>query len=151
MTRGVSSNRLVTVRGEYRTDLTTELWAVPPGSTFPVTPSTAQEDSPFGKFDEGFADYGIWEGKQQLSTYDLCPLKAVYFGAFARQLRAEPKSIGRLIVHLERGRPQNRARIMARLLRREMVTEQGISSDRILIVYGKPRRMPMVELWIQPR
>jgi len=150
MVRGISTDRLVTVRGEYRTDLTTELWVVPRGSTLPVTPSTAQQDSPFGKFDEGFADYGIWEGKQLLSTYDLCPLKAVYFGAFARQLRSEPKSIGRLIIHLERGKRQSRARVMARLLRREMVREQGISSDRIQIVYGPPRKIPMVELWIQP-
>jgi hypothetical protein len=40
---------------------------------------------------------------------------------------------------------------MAHLLRKEMVTEQGIPSDRIQIIYGKPRPMPMVELWIQPR
>ena len=58
--------------------------------------------------------------------------------------------MGRLIIHLEYGKPSGRARIMAYLLRREMVTEQGISSDRIRIVYGKPRKMPMVELWVQP-
>ena len=151
MVRGISTDRLVTVRGDYRTELTTELWVVPPGSTLPVTPSPARKDSRFGKFDEGFADYSTSEGKQQLWTYDLCPLKAVYFGAFARQLRSEPKSIGRLIIHLERGKRVNRARVMAHLLRREMVTEQGVSSDRILIVYGKPRKIPTVELWIQRR
>jgi hypothetical protein len=37
---------------------------------------------------------------------------------------------------------------MAYLLRREMVTEQGIPSNRIRIVYGEPRKLPSVELWI---
>ena len=151
MTRGISWNRIVTVRGEYRADLTTELWLVPPGSTLPVTTSPAQKESPFGKFDEGFADYTTSGNKQLLWTYDLCPLRAVYFGAFARQLRSEPKSIGRLIIHLEYGKRPNRARVMAHLLRREMVTDQAISPDRIRIVHGKPRKIPTVELWIQPR
>lgn len=150
MVRGISSNRIVSVRGQYRPELTTEFWVVPRSEKPPVTASV-EEDPRFGKFDEGFADYSTSSGKQQLWTYDLCGLKALYFHAFAGQLRADPKSIGRLIIHLESGKPPGRAHIMAHLLRKEMVTEQGISSDRIRIVYGKPRKMPMVELWVQPQ
>jgi hypothetical protein len=149
LVQNVPADHIVTVRGEYRSELTTELWVVPRGSTSPVTPST-QEDPMFGKFDEDYADYSTSAGKQDLWTYDLCPLGAVYFGAFARRLRSNPKSIGRLIVHIESGKRPGRARIMAYLLRREMAKEQGIASDRIKIVYGKPRKLPTVELWIEP-
>jgi hypothetical protein len=89
MVRGIPADHIVVIRGEYQAELTNELWVVPRGSTPPATPST-QEESPFGKFDEGFADYWTSGGKQELWTYDLCALKAVYFTAFARQLRAEP-------------------------------------------------------------
>ena len=147
MVRGIPADHLITIRGEYRSDLTTEFWMGPRNAPPPVTTSAAGE-STFGKFDEGFADYGTWEGKPALWTYDLCPLRAVYFGAFARQLRSQPGSIGRLIVHLEHGKRSSRASIMAQLLRTEMVKAQGIDSNRIVVVYGARRRIPAVELWI---
>jgi hypothetical protein len=150
MVGGISVERLRTVLGEYRSSLTTELWIGPRGASLPITGSADRKNLPIGKFDEGFADYLTYQGRQELWTYDLCPLAAVYFEAFAGQLRSEPKSIGRLIIHLEYGKRSSRARMMAHLLRTEMVTRQRIDSHRIVIVYGERRKIPMVELWIMP-
>ena len=150
MVRGISVERLRTLRGEYRGNLTTELWIVPSGASLPIRESSDGMHLPFGKFDEGFADYSTYQGKQALWTYDLCPLAAIYFDAFASQLRSKPNSTGRLIIHLEYGKPPSRAGTMAHLLRTEMVTSQHINSQRIVIVYGERRKIPMVELWITP-
>ena len=150
MVRGISVERLRTVRAEYRSSLMTELWIVPKGASLPVSESSDSMQLPFGKFDEGFADYSTYQGKPALWTYDLCPLAAIYFDAFASQLRSKPNSTGRLIIHLEYGKPASRSGTMAHLLRTEMVTKQRINSQRIVIMYGERRKIPMVELWITP-
>jgi hypothetical protein len=152
MTRGIPRNRLNAMWGEYRDGLTTELWTVPRGSSPPVASRPPALDNTRSlKFDEGFADYTIYKGEQSLWTYDLCALGAVYFTAFARQLQSEPNSIGRIIIHLEYGKRSSRARIMAYLLRTEMVKNQRTDSRRIVIVSGARRKSPMVELWIVPK
>jgi hypothetical protein len=149
--RGIPADHLVSLRGEYRDNLTTELWIAPAAASLPITPASTEHDSvTLRKFDEGFADYSTYQGKPKLRTYDLCPLGAVHFGAFAQHLRSEPKSKGRVIIHLEYGKRWSRARMMAYLLRTEMVVYQRIDSHRIVIVYGTRRKIPMAELWIVP-
>jgi hypothetical protein len=149
MTRGIPRNRLNTMWGEYRDRLTTELWTAPRGSSPPVVSGAQSLDNTRSlKFDEGFADYSTYKGEQSLWTYDLCGLGAVYFTAFARQLQSEQHSIGRIIIHPEYGKRTSRARIMAYLLRTEMVKNQHTDSRRIVIVNGTRRKIPMVELWL---
>lgn len=151
MTRGISPERLTTLSGEFRDRLTTELWLAPKGVTLPAaTAPIKTKNHRAWKFDEGFADYSIYEGKPQLWTYDLCGLGAIYFRAFGEQLRAEPHSRGHLIIHIEYGKRSSRARTMAKLLRNEMVKENKVQSHRILIRYGGRRRIPSVELWVVP-
>ena len=151
MTRGISSDRLTTLRGEYREVLTTELWLASAKASLPITAAPKDGVSRGQrKFDEGFADYSTNQGKQELqTTYDLCPLGAVDFQAFAEQVRAEPASKGIIIIHLETGKSSSRARTMTRLLRDKMVKESGVNADRILIRNGPRRSVPSVELWIR--
>lgn len=148
-TSGIASDRLTVVRGEDRKALTTELWLVPKDAPPPVE-SVAADVQPRGtrKFDEGFADYMTANGKQELWTYDLCPLGAVYIEAFAGQLRREPEARGQIIVHAEQGKSAVKPRVMAKLLRIEMVKNQGIDNRRIIIRTGRPLKVPSVELWI---
>ena len=149
MTSGIPSERITVLRGEYRDALTTELWLVPKDGPPPVK-AVAADAQPQGtrKFDEGFADYVTTDGKQSLWTYDLCPLGAVDLKGFAEQLRSEPGSRGRIVIHSERGKSSARARVMARLLRSEMKQEHGIDSRRIVISTGGRSTTPSVELWI---
>jgi len=152
LTRGVASERLTTLRGEYRDTLTTELWIASKNASLPLArPAPEANNDHARKFDEGFADYSAHEGRRELWTYDLCGLGAVYFRAFADQLRAEPNSRGLIIIHLEYNKPAGRARTMARLLRDQMVKENGVETGRLVIRPGRRRRVPGVELWIVPR
>jgi hypothetical protein len=69
-------------------------------------------------------------------------LGAVYFKAFADELRSEPEARGQIIIHPEFGKSFGRSRVMARLLRNEMVKEHGIDTRRIVIRAGGPRKIP---------
>jgi hypothetical protein len=148
-TRGISPERLATVSGGYRDNLTTEFWIASKDNPIPVTNTAIEENTRASrKFDEGFADYSMYEGKPLLWTSDLCGLGAIYLRAYAKQLRSEPKSKGYIIVYTEHGKRFSRWRVMARLLRDEMVKEHKIDVNRIVTVYGGRREIPEAELWI---
>jgi hypothetical protein len=150
-TRNIPRERLVTLRGEYRDNLTTELWIGPAAASLPITPASTEHDSvTLRKFDEDFADIVTDQGKPFLRTYELCVLGALNFGGFAEYLRSEPKSKGRIIIHPEYGKRWSSARKLAYMIRTRMVVYGRIDSHRIVIVYGTRRKFSMVELWIVP-
>jgi hypothetical protein len=157
--RGILPERLTTLTG-YGDRLTTELWIAPKNASLPVKAIDIEWGNKHTarKFDEGFADYYVSEGKLNLWTSDLCGLFGeIYLSAYAEQLRLEPNSIGHIIVYTGTGKYAGtgkrsyRVRVMIKLLRERMVKEHKIEGKRIAIVYGGRREIPEAELWIVPK
>jgi hypothetical protein len=157
--RGIPSERLTTLTG-YGNQLTSELWIAPKNASLPIkaTAITWGNNLAARKFDEGFADYYVSEGKLNLWTSDLCGLFGeIYLKAFAEQLRTEPNLLGHIVIYTGTGKyagigkRSHRVRVMARLLRDRMVKELKIEAKRIAIVYGGRRKIPEAELWIVPK
>ncbi len=157
--RGIPPERLesLTINGDR---LTTEFWIAPNNASLPITATAIEWGNNLAarKFDEGFADFYVSEGKLNLWTSDLCSLLGeIYLEAYAEQLRMEPNSIGRILIYTGSGKyagtgkRSRRVRIMARLLRDRMVKEHKIEAKRIAIIYGGRREIPEVELWIVPK
>lgn len=157
--RGIPPERLTTLTG-YGDRLTTEFWIALKNASLPVKATGIEwgNNRAARKFDEGFADYYVSEGKLNLWTSDLCGLFGeIYLQAYAEQLRMEPHSIGHIIIYTGTakyagtGKRSYRVRTMAKLLRERMVKEHKIEAKRIAIVYGGGREIPEAELWIVPK
>jgi hypothetical protein len=157
--RGVPAERLTTLTS-YGDHLSTEFWIAPKNAPLPVKATAIEWGNNLAarKFDEGFADFNVFEGKPNLWTSDLCGLLGeIYLEAYAERLRTEPNSIGHIIIYTGTGRYAGpgrrsyRVRIVTRLLRDRMMKEHKIESNRIVIVYGGRRQIPEAELWVVPK
>lgn len=151
--RGIEPGRIFSVAGGERERMSIEVWVVPAGATPPVPdpPYTEEVWRPAArfKFDEGFADYVVYDGKPQLWTRDMdCITDGIDPRGFGRALKARPGSRGHVIVYNECGKSRRRAAVVGRLVRREIATEQG--AGRITAVHGGCRDVASVELWVVP-
>jgi len=149
-TRGVSSERVVTVDGGIAGCLTQELWVVLSGGA-PQPRSDAYFDSYQAsayKFDEH--SYSSPKAPEGMGYWREPPEELLaYLEAFALELRKNPKSHGFLIAYrsVKRDSPAI-ARAMLRHERNFLVKEFGIKASRITTIDGGTREWPRVELWI---
>jgi hypothetical protein len=158
--REFSTDRIVTVDGGPATNLTQELWVVPPGQT-----PTVREDAysivvpdltSSRKFDEYYyftkGETGE-EGPDEPGAGDEYPGGSLK--AFAMALATEPHATAYVIVYPEyqRGVALDRPGTAQRMMKgtfAELSKEYGLSASRIRLVDGGYRRQRSVELWIVP-
>lgn len=153
--RGIAPERIINVMGGKRERITIEVWAVPAGAMPPV-PNPLHLEKGKGppmpvKFDEGFADYLVSDGKTHLWTRDMdCITDGIDLRSFSRTLEAEPSVRGHVLVYNECGKRRARADVVGRLVMREVAKEKSVSRDRLRTVYGGCRDVASVELWLLP-
>jgi len=149
-TRGIASERVVTVDGGIAECLTQELWVVSPGGA-PKPRSDAYFDTyqPSAyKFDEHsyssskeVAEISYWRGAPE---YMLGSLEA-----FAQELQKNPTSTGYLIAY--RSSAGDRPSVAKTMLRKErnfLLQEFGLKPSRIKTIDGGYRDGRTMELWI---
>ncbi|MBC8032023.1 MAG: hypothetical protein H7Z16_18210 [Pyrinomonadaceae bacterium] len=149
-TRGISSERVITVDGGIAACLTQELWVVSPGGA-PKPRSDAYFDSyqPSAyKFDEHH--YSSPREPDGMIYWREPPAEMLaYLEAFAQELRKNPKSHGYLIAY--KSATRDRASVTQTMLRKErefLVREFGIKASRIKTIDGGSREWRTMELWI---
>lgn len=149
-TRGVSSERVVTVDGGIAGCLTQELWIVSPGGAPKPRPDAyfdTYQPSAY-KFDEH--PYSSPNGPDGISYWREPPDELLaYLEAFALELRKNPKSQGYLIAYrsVDRDRPAV-AQAMLRTERNFLLKEFGIKPTQVKTVDGGTREWRTMELWI---
>jgi hypothetical protein len=149
-TRGISSERVVTVDGGIAECLTQELWVVlPGGAPKPRTDAYFDSYQPSAyKFDEHsysspkeVPEVTYWRGAPE---YMLGTLEA-----FAQELQKNPKAYGYLIAYKSAtGDRAGDSKTMLRTERNFLVQEFGIKPSRIKTIDGGSRRWRTMELWI---
>jgi hypothetical protein len=153
--RGIDADRIVTINGGEREEMSVETWIVPAGASAPEAtpvPRVKAADSLIPvKYDEGWADLFPIEGRMGITDNTDCPLRNLSLKDFADALRAEPDRRGFLIVYTQFGKGAQRAKRVATIARKEMVKDHGIEAGRIKIIYGGQREYPAMELWLVPK
>jgi hypothetical protein len=149
-TRGISSERVVTVDGGIASCLTQELWIVSPGGAPKPRPDAyldSYQPSAY-KFDEHH--YNPPREPEGMNYWREPPDELLaYLEAFAQELRKNPKSYGYLIAYKSAAR--DRASVTQTMLRKErnfLVKEFGIKASRIKTIDGGSREWRTMELWI---
>jgi hypothetical protein len=142
--------------GGKRERMMIEVWVVPVGATPPVPDPPYREETKTlagqVKFDEGFADYSVYEGKAHLWTRDMeCITDGVDLRSFKQAIEAEPGARGHVIVYNECGKSKRRAGVVGRLVRQEMAKAESGGESRVRTVYGGCRDVASVELWVVSR
>lgn len=149
--RGISSDRIVTVDGGVAGCLSQELWIVPAGGAPPTPRADAYLDSyrpPAYKFDEHH--YSLGNDMDGNIYWSQAPEDLLsYLEAFADELRKHPKSTGYLVAYPSYNR--DRPSVAQTMLRRErdfLIKKLGIKPSQIKTVVGGLREWRTMELWI---
>ncbi len=151
-TRGLASERIMTVDGGVASCLTQELWVVPLGAT--PQPRADAYTASFAyaayKFDEHY--YARKSDPVEIGYWSLAPdnLNA-YLEAFALALQKEPRAAAYLVAYTSA--ESDRTSFAGEMLRRErdfLIKHYGLEPSRIKTVNGGRRKWRIMELWIVP-
>jgi hypothetical protein len=168
--RGIDANRVVTVDGGIREEVSVEIWLVPTGTT-PPSPTPTLPTEPINpratrKFDE--VSYYIPAEDADTHWSGYVEDQAAQLDGFAEALRREPNSRGYMIAYAlyyvsdqpfyDPSRGYYRTlldppTLIPRMLRRDrnyLSRVHGIDASRIIIINGGYRRERTLELWIVP-
>jgi len=149
-TRGVASERVLTVDGGIAGCLTQELWIVSPGGAPKPRPDAyfdGYQPSAY-KFDEHH--YSSPDGPDGIVYWQEPPDELLgYLEAFAVELRKNPKSHGYLVAY--RSAARDRAAVTQTMLRTErnfLLKKLGVKASQIKMIDGGTREWRTMELWI---
>ena len=153
-TRGIEEHRIKVVFGGQRQELTVELFVVPKGAAPPIPMPTTEAKGVSRishKFDEGFVSvYKGRTGRAELVTYELCPLGSPDIAEYAKTLRESQTSMAHIIIYSRYNQRYSEIKTISKLLRRSLVTEERIETQRISIMHGGRREASFLELWLVP-
>jgi hypothetical protein len=166
---GLPSDRIIAIDGGAANCVSQEFWLAPPGTTPAIRadayPRTFEYEG-LQQFSEAIYAESGWESESY--SFDI----SNSFEGFAEALRRHPKTVGYLIAYAgvrkdERGQyndkgieiwhktvtivqPAASARRELRNRKSYLVKKFGVSSSRLITIFGGYREAPIMELWIGP-
>lgn len=152
--RGIDAARVIVIDGGRRAsgDEATELWIVPPGAVPPVAPpdEDAHGIKDFsGKFDTYATDENIYREIVEMGYTS----GDISFTEFADKLKAQPDSVGYLVVHASKSAPPGTWRRVARRDEGILRKDYGLDATRLKSLDGgrSGSGQTEVDLWILPQ
>ena len=152
--RGIEPGRVVAIEGGSREsdEAVTELWVVPEGAEPPVEPPAedkyaAAEFS--GKFDSYFTDGRIYKYMVEMGYTD----SEIAYAEFAEKLKAQPDSVGYLVVRAPENALAGDWRRVGRRDEQILSKDYGVEAARLKTLNGGQTEgeRTEVEFWILPK
>ncbi len=140
----VRSDRIDVIDGGFRDHEKTELWLAPVGTSFPTTHKTPAVQGVM-EFDYETLGFGC-ESEYTLVLEE--PSDLVRF--FGEAMRRNPDTKGHVAVHPSRELKSSQAAKLAATARKSLLSEYGISSDRISTSVELSRACASLNLWLAP-